>query len=195
MTSAMTAGASHCYAAKASGSAGADWRDGSGADELKQMPPGNMFEYPRWSPDDRWIACQYSGPYGGLDVRLLVVGVADGEPQDVVRGTSLRGLAWLQDGSGIVYSSSAGSTVLYPPILNLRAVHRDGGGDRQLTFGDVSYVEPDVHVSGLLAASRIRMQSDIWKFPVTGSPAENTRSAVSHYPSDGAGTNSVGEPG
>ena len=110
------------------------WRDGSGADELKQMPPGNMFEYPRWSPDDRWIACQYSGPYGGLDGRLLVVGIEDGEPQDVVRGTSLRGLAWLQDGSGIVYSSGAGSTVLYPPILNLRAVHRDGGGDRQLSF-------------------------------------------------------------
>ena len=30
-------------------------------------------------------------------------------------------------------------------IFNLRAVERDGTGDRQLTFGDVSYVEPDVH--------------------------------------------------
>jgi hypothetical protein len=84
----------------------------------------------------------------------------------------------MQDGSGIVYSSPAGSTVLYPPILNLRAVQRDGSGDRQLTFGDVSYVEPDVHASGLLTASRIRMQSDIWKFPVTGSPSENTHGAV-----------------
>ena len=35
-----------------------------------------------------------------------------------------------------------------------------------------------MHASGLLTASRIRMQSDIWKFPVTGSPAENTRGAV-----------------
>ncbi len=154
------------------------WRDGSGREQLRQMPPGNVFEYPRWSPDDRWIAGQYSGPYGGLDVRLLVVGAADGEPQDVVRGTNLKGLAWLQDGSGIVYSSSAGSTVLYPPILNLRTVQRDGSGDRQLTFGDVSYVEPDVHALGQVMASRIRMQSDVWKFPVTGSPAENTRGAV-----------------
>ena len=154
------------------------WRDASRPDELRPMPPGNFFEYPRWSPDDRRIACQYSGPYGGFDMRLLVVGAAGGEPQEVVRSTFLRGLAWMQDGSGIVYSSPAGSTVLYPPILNLRAVQRDGSGDRQLTFGDVSYVEPDVHASGLLTASRIRMQSDIWKFPVTGSPAENTHGAV-----------------
>ena len=65
--------------------------------------------------------------------------------------------------------------MLYPPLFNLRAVERDGTGDRQLTFGDVSYVEPDVHISGMVTGSRIRMQSDIWKFPVDGPPAENTR--------------------
>ena len=65
--------------------------------------------------------------------------------------------------------------MLYPPLFNLRAVERDGTGDRQLTFGDVSYVEPDVHMSGIVTGSRIRMQSDIWKFPVNGPPAENTR--------------------
>jgi hypothetical protein len=36
-------------------------------------------------------------------------------------------------------------------------------------------VEPDVHQSGRLLAGRIRTQSDIWKFPVGGSPADNTR--------------------
>ena len=30
-------------------------------------------------------------------------------------------------------------------------------------------------MSGIVAGSRIRMQSDIWKFPVNGPPAENTR--------------------
>jgi Tol biopolymer transport system component len=68
--------------------------------------------------------------------------------------------------------------MLYPPLFNLRAVERDGTGDRQLTFGDVSYVEPDVHASGVFTGSLIRMQSDIWKFPVTGPPAENARSGV-----------------
>ena len=90
----------------------------------------------------------------------------------------LRGLSWLPSGSGVVYSSSSGSTVLYPPTFNLRSVERDGTGDRQLTFGDQSYAEPDVHMSGMLTASRIRMQSDIWKFPVNGSPAENTRRGI-----------------
>ena len=69
-----------------------------------------------------------------------------GDAREIARGVDLKGLSWLPDGSGVVYSSPAGSTVLYPPLFNLRAVGRDGGGNRQLTFGDVSYVEPDVHV-------------------------------------------------
>ena len=69
--------------------------------------------------------------------------------------------------------------MLYPPTFNLRSVERDGTGDRQLTFGDQSYEEPDVHMSGMLAASRVRvLQSDIWKFPVNGTPAENTRRGI-----------------
>ena len=98
--------------------------------------------------------------------------------REIARSANLSGLAWLPDGSGVVYSSSAGSTVLYPPQFNLRAVERDGTGDRQLTFGDVSYVEPDVHISGMVTVSRIRTQSDIWKFPVNGTPAENTGRGV-----------------
>ena len=64
--------------------------------------------------------------------------------------------------------------MLYPPVFNLRVVRRDGSGDRQLTFGDHSYVEPEVHASGKLVAGRITSRSDIWKFPIGGSPVENT---------------------
>ena len=63
----------------------------------------------------------------------------------------------------------------YPPTFNLRVVNRDRSSDTQITFGDVSFVEPDVHASGRLVACRIRSQSDIWKCPVSGSTAENTR--------------------
>src|SRR5262249_51185268 len=55
------------------------------------------------------------------------------------------------------------------------AIGMQGGNERQLTFGDVSYVEPDVAGSGKLLASLIRSQSDVWKFPVDGPPAENVR--------------------
>jgi Tol biopolymer transport system component len=57
-------------------------------------------------------------------------------------------------------------------------VARDGSGERQLTFGDLSYEQPDVARSGVIVASQVRMQSDIWKIPFDGSPAENVRDAV-----------------
>ena len=140
------------------------------------MLPNSSYEHPRWSPDDRWIAYQQDNLGVAFDERVLVVPTAPGgEAREIARGADLKGLSWLPGGSGVVYSSPAGSTVLYPPLFNLRAVERDGTGDRQLTFGDVSYVEPDVHMSGIVTGSRIRMQSDIWKFPVNGPPAENTR--------------------
>jgi hypothetical protein len=68
--------------------------------------------------------------------------------------------------------------MLYPPLFNLRTITVDGRGDRQLTFGDQSYVEPDTHHGGRLIAGRIKSSSDIWKVPVKGSPADNTRGAV-----------------
>ena len=68
-------------------------------------------------------------------------------------------------------ASAAGSTLRYPPVFNLRTVSRQGGHDRQLTIGDVSYVDPEIVQPGKIFASRIQMQSDIWRFPVSGSPA------------------------
>ena len=39
-------------------------------------------------------------------------------------------------------------------------------------------MEPEVHASGKLVAGRITSRSDIWKFPIGGSPVENTGAAV-----------------
>jgi Tol biopolymer transport system component len=151
-------------------------RDGSVAEQVKPMLADSSYEYPRWSPDDRWIAFQRDNLAAVFDEQIFVLSTeTGGDAREIARSANLSGLAWAPDGSGIVYSSSAGSTVLYPPQFNLRAVERDGTGDRQLTFGDVSYVEPDVHTSGMVTVSRIRMQSDVWKFPADGPPAENTR--------------------
>jgi len=152
-------------------------REGSGVEYLNVASDEHRFCCPRWSTDDRWIAFQTWLVDSFLEL-VYIIPATGGELREVTRAPNLRGFSWLPDSSGIVYSSSSGSTVLYPPIFNLRTVGRDGRGDRQLTFGDVSYVEPDVHVSGKLVASRIRIQSDVWRFPVTGSPVENTSGAV-----------------
>jgi Tol biopolymer transport system component len=154
-------------------------RDGSTPEQVRPLELDSNYEYPRWSPDDRWIAFQRDSLITIFDERVFIIpSSGDGDAQEVARGANLSGLAWLPGGSTILYSSSAGSTVLYPPLSNLRVVGRNGTGDRQVTFGDVSYVEPDVHASGDVTVSRIRMQSDVWKFPVDATPADNTRRGV-----------------
>jgi Tol biopolymer transport system component len=153
-------------------------RNGSRRERVTTLSPDYVYTSPRWSPDDRSIAIQRLNLTGAFDVALEIVQVGGGERRDVTHSELLRGFSWLPDGSGLVYSSSRGSTILYPPVFNVRVVGRDGRSDRQVTFGDLSYMEPDVHQSGKLVASRIRSQSDVWRFPIGGSAAENTRDAV-----------------
>jgi eukaryotic-like serine/threonine-protein kinase len=152
-------------------------RDGSGIERIAQMADQHPYDRPRWSPDDRSIAFHRGIGYA-FDEAICVAAATGGAVRELVRADGLKGLAWLPDGSGLVYSSSLGSTILYPPIFNLRTVRRDGSGERPLTFGEVSYVNPDMRSSGKLVASRIRIQSDIWKFPASGSPEENTKGAI-----------------
>jgi serine/threonine protein kinase len=148
-------------------------RDGSQRVCVARGSPGSIYRSPRWSPDDRFLAFQRESL--AFATYLEIVPAAGGEPREVARSAWLKGFSWLPDGSGLVYSSSRGSTLLYPPIFNLRTVDHHGRDDRQLTYGDQSFIEPDVHQSGRLLAGRIRAQSDIWKFAVGGSPADNTQ--------------------
>jgi serine/threonine protein kinase len=152
-------------------------RDGSHSELVARLTPGDGYMSPRWSPDDRSIALQRRAG-SGFGVFIEVLSIASGEIGEVCYSEWLKGFCWLPDGSGLVYSSSRGSTLLYPPVFNLRTVRRDGHGDRALTYGDQSHVDPDIHRSGTLVVCRIRSQSDIWKFPVGRSAAESTRKAV-----------------
>jgi eukaryotic-like serine/threonine-protein kinase len=151
-------------------------RDGSQRARVTVLPPGT-YSFLRWAPDDRSVAVQRIG-HGGFDGHIDVVNLATGARHQAVSGTRMEGFAWLPDGSGFVYSASRGSTMLYPPAFHLRLVRVNGTGERQLTFGDHSYVEPDVHKSGRLVASQTLSRSDIWKFPVTGTSGENTRDGI-----------------
>jgi Tol biopolymer transport system component len=148
-------------------------RDGSQRLCVARVSPESIYRSPRWSPDDRFLAFQRDSL--AFANSLEIVPAAGGEPREVARSAWLNGFSWLPDGSGLVYSSSRGSTLLYPPIFNLRRVGQHGRDDRQFTYGDQSFIEPDVHQSGRLLAGRVRAQSDVWKFAVGGSPADNTR--------------------
>ncbi len=152
-------------------------RDGSNPRVVTQQVPRFGYLHPRWSPDDHLIAYQHNT--SAWADHIYLVAASGGEPRQLTHDPFLmNGLTWLADGSGLVYSSARGSTVLYLPILQLWLVRLDGAGSRQLTYGDAVYEHPDVDRLGRIVASRRRMQFDIWKYPVDASPSENVRRAV-----------------
>ena len=51
-------------------------RDGSVAEQVKPMLSDSSYEYPRWSPDDQWIAFQRENLATIFDERILVVPAA-----------------------------------------------------------------------------------------------------------------------
>jgi Tol biopolymer transport system component len=152
-------------------------RDGSGSRSLTKLPTGT-YSTPRWSPDDRFIAAVQEPGGAQFANNLFVVDVSSGESRRLGETYYFQGVSWLPDGSGLIVSSSRGSTMSYPPTYNLWLVPLDGGSASQLTFGESSYEYPDLLAQGNLVVSRVRAQADVWKFPVTGDPLDNAQRGV-----------------
>jgi Tol biopolymer transport system component/DNA-binding winged helix-turn-helix (wHTH) protein len=142
-----------------------------------QLSSLQTYDLPRWSPDDKEIAFMvqpnlYANkiavvPVGGGAIRLI----AD---EDVL----MDGFCWKPDGSGIIYSSSRESTVLYLPTMHLWEASIDGRTRRQLTYGETSLGAPDIDCSERIVASRMRMGYGIWKVPIGRSPVQNVKAAT-----------------
>ena len=151
-------------------------RDGAAPRVIAKLALGSYYLSPRWAPDDQSIAYQRGYVFTH---DIFAVSANGGEPQRISReGRMLSGFTWTADGAGIVYSSARESTVLYLPTFNLWTARRDGSGLRQLTFGEVSYVSPDLDANGRLVASRVTMSLNIWKFPVDGDALGNVSRGV-----------------
>jgi eukaryotic-like serine/threonine-protein kinase len=152
-------------------------RNGSNARVVIQAAVGSSYRQPRWSPDDSGIAYLHSRENWADDV--YVVPSAGGSARQVTDdNTLMSGLAWLADGSRLLYSSARGSTVLYLPTMHLWTISPSGKDLQQLTYGDAGDENPDVDHDGRIAVSRRHMQFDIWKFPVDGDPTDNVRRAM-----------------
>jgi Tol biopolymer transport system component len=152
-------------------------RDGSDPIVVATIASGHPCRSPRWSPDDSWLAF-LSSSVTQFREEMCLVPADGGQAKVIAAAGSMNGLAWMPENSALIYSSSAGSTIPYPRVCNLRSIGLDGSRDRQVTFGDASHVAPDLHQSGKLVACRVRSHSNIWKLPTTGTPIDNVRSAV-----------------
>jgi Tol biopolymer transport system component len=151
-------------------------RDGSSPRVVLRLPSGRYSDV-RWSPDDRLLAYVHEPGGAAFSNTVMVAEVSGGGARPVADGYLFQGAAWVPDGTAVVVASSQGSFMPYPPTLNLWRIPLDGGVRSQLTFGESSYESPDL-VQDHLLASRVRGQSDVWKFPVSGAPSENARQGV-----------------
>ena len=114
-----------------------------------------------------------------FDYDIFYVPISGGEPHRITQDRNPEaGFSWLPDSSGVIFSSSRGDTVLYMRIMNLWLARLRNNTPQQLTFGETSYISPDVDREGNVVASRDRVQFDIWKYPVDGTPQENVRRGV-----------------
>src|SRR5581483_10512793 len=150
--------------------------DGSNARRLTRLPSEYTYSDLHWSPDDRKLGFQRGRTF---DYDIFYVPADGGSLQAITRdGTPLAGFGWLPDSSGVVYSSSRGDTVLYMRTMNLWSVEIGGKNLRRLTFGETSYISPDLDRDGNTVATRRQIQFDIWRYPVGGSPVENVRRGI-----------------
>ena len=150
--------------------------DGANVHLITRLPGDYIYSNLRWSPDDRMLAYQSGRTF---DYDIFYVPVSGGEPHRITQdGNPEAGFSWLPDSSGVVFSSSRGDTVLYMRTMNLWLARLRDSTPRQLTFGETSYISPDVDREGNVVASRDRVQFDIWKYPVGGTPEDNVRRGV-----------------
>jgi Tol biopolymer transport system component len=150
-------------------------QDGADRRAIARFDEPVYYKYPRWSPDGKWIAYQRGD---GVRWDVFAVEVATGNVRQLTHDNrQIHGLSWLPDSRRIVYSSGRGSSMPYLSTLGLWEQSLDGGEPRRVAPADVSYLYPDVHSSGLMLASRMEMEFDLWRYPVDGSPSENVQRA------------------
>jgi eukaryotic-like serine/threonine-protein kinase len=150
-------------------------RDGSSTRVVLKLR-GGRYSNLRWSPDDQRLI--YIREDTAFTSTIFLIDVAGGAASVVADDFFYQGAAWLPDGSGLIVSSSRGSLMSYPATYDLWEMLFASGSRKQLTFGESFYESPDVSSDRRIAVSRARMQANVWKFPVSGTAADNARAGI-----------------
>jgi Tol biopolymer transport system component len=124
-------------------------RDGSNMRAVTKAPGVGIYTNLRWDSSDKKLAYQESK-------NLLVAEVSGGEPVRIAVGEApVAGFAWAPDNAGLIISSAQGTGSAGPTTYNLWLIPRkEESLPSQLTFGELSYVSPDINREGVLVVSR-----------------------------------------
>ena len=170
-------------------------RDGSGAEQLRPIPPDRIYGYPRWSPDDRWIACQQDNL--GVGGTCASSSSARRPPETRERSFSAdcsAGLRGQPDGSGVVYSSAVGSTLPYPPLFNLRPSSGTARATASSPLAICRMWSPTCTRPALWQRAGFACNQTSGNFRSMVAGGEHTPRA-SYHASDRPGPDAFGEPG
>jgi len=136
----------------------------------RKRPEMLSFLGPSWSPDGKAIACA-EGSIEGVEskVRILAVNVSDGSarPLGERAWTFIGQVAWLGDGSGVVFHAWSRSSSVYGDPLWLLSY--PGGEARPITNDLTNYEGVSVSAdSRAMVTRRINRIAHIWVVPVNG---------------------------
>ena len=129
---------------------------------------------PRWAPDDRSVA--FVSGVDSLGTNSIRAGPRRRRPAGGRRCHQNRwhrlAARWFRPGVCVLVGQHAH---ISPGLQSAIGVARRHVSSVRSLFGDVSYVQPEIVHAGKLFVSRLRLQSEIWGFPVSGSARDNVK--------------------
>jgi serine/threonine protein kinase/dipeptidyl aminopeptidase/acylaminoacyl peptidase len=144
--------------------------DGSNERRILTLHDPQSIYTLEWSPDGNTIAIGEDEQGLGNTNALVLVSVKDGHEHRLLHGSVMAGLTWLQDGSGILYTSPDPETPTGP--LQLWVLPLPDGKPRRLTSDLNQYFDISLTSDARnLAARQKQISSSIWVAPAA-SPSQ-----------------------
>lgn len=153
--------------------------DGSAEHALltRQMPEMVSVQGPAWSPDGQWIACAVgNGVSGESALQIFAVNATNGATHAIGREhwSAVGQLAWLQDGSGLLFPAWRSTSGVYGDPLWLLTYPQ--GTVRQVTHDLSGYQGSAVSADATALVTRqMTRVSRLWLLPANGATIEAER--------------------
>src|SRR5262245_57980153 len=145
----------------------------------RRIPDMISLQGPAWSADGKWIACGAGyGVIGEMALKILAVNPADGSAQAIGQQSwSFTGqLAWLRDGSGLVFNAWRSSSGVYGDPLWLLTYPK--GDVRQVTNDLSGYQGSSLSADAkALVTQQLTRISHLWLLPADGARIDANRTS------------------